>query len=104
MMRPAVGAAARPFPLADGSRRELTFARYGIFAIAQALGLEGREVLFPAFFHCVELEALLAAGVRVTFYPIGTELRLDPHDLADRVGARTAALHLIHYTGFPPPL
>ena len=104
MLRPAVGAAALPFPLADGSRREFTFARYGIFAIAQALGLEGREVLFPAFFHCVELDALLAAGVRVTFYPIGTELRLDPQDIADRVGSRTAAVYVIHYAGFPAPV
>ena len=104
MLRPAVGAGALPFPLADGSRREFTFARYGIFAVARALGLEGREVLFPAFFHCVELDAVLAAGVRVRFYPIGTDLRLDPQDIADRVGSRTAAVYVIHYAGFPGPI
>jgi dTDP-4-amino-4,6-dideoxygalactose transaminase len=104
MMRPAVGAAALPFPLADPGRREFTFARYGIFAVARALRLEGREVLFPAFFHCVELDALLAAGARVTFYPVGADLRLDPQQVADRIGSRTAAVYVIHYAGFPAPI
>jgi len=104
MLRPAVGAAAPPFPLADPDRRELTFARYGIFAIARALRLEGREVIFPAFFHCVEVDALVAAGARITFYPIGADLRLDPQQIADRIGSRTAAVYVIHYAGFAAPI
>ena len=104
MLRPAVSAEAPPFPLADPGRREFTFARYGIFAIARALRLEGREVLFPAFFHCVEVDALVAAGARIKFYPIGTDLRLDPQQIADRIGPRTAAVYVIHYAGFPAPI
>lgn len=103
MLRRPGNAAALPFPLADPNRREFSFARYGIFAIARALELQGREVLFPAFFHCVELDALIAAGATITFYPISADLRLDPQDIADRVGPRTAAVYVIHYAGFPAP-
>ena len=104
MMRSAARAAGLPFPLTDPGRREFTFARYGIYAIARALGLQGREVLFPAFFHCVELDALFAAGARIAPYPIGADLQLDPQAIADRIGPRTAALYVIHYAGFPAPI
>src|SRR5207248_1193553 len=104
MMRGAASAAGLPFPLTDPGRREFSFARYGIYAIARALGLEGREVLFPAFFHCVELDALLAAGAKIALYPIGADLQLDPQAIADRIGPRTAALYVIHYAGFPAPI
>ena len=39
MMRGPASAAGLPFPLADPGRREFTFARYGIYAVARALGL-----------------------------------------------------------------
>src|SRR6266480_3572075 len=104
MMRGAASADGLPFPLTDPGRREFTFARYGIYAVARALGLEEREVLFPAFFHCVELDALLAAGAKIALYPIGADLQLDPQAIADRIGPRTAALYVIHYAGFPAPI
>ncbi|MEA2633966.1 MAG: perosamine synthetase [Chloroflexota bacterium] len=103
MIRPAAGVAL-PFPLSHPGRRDFVFARYAIFAIARSLGLAGREVLFPAFFHCVELEAIIAAGARVTFFPLGPQLQVDPDDLARRIGAKTAAVYVIHYAGFPAPI
>jgi len=103
MIRPGT-AAPMPFPFTDPGRRAFTFARYGIFAIAQALGLRGREVLFPAFFHCVELDALLAAGARIKFFHVGRDLQIDPDDIGRRVTSQTAALYVIHYAGFPAPI
>src|SRR2546423_3886057 len=103
MVRPRV-VGQLPFPLNHATRRDFMFARYGILAIAQALALEGREVLFPAFFHCVELEALLAAGARVKFFAVDSNLRIDPENIASRIGPRTAALYVIHYAGFPAPI
>jgi perosamine synthetase len=103
MMRPAA-AIALPFPLSHPGRRDFVFARYAIFAIARSLALAGREVLFPAFFHCVELDAVLAAGARVTFFPIGPTLQVEPDDVARLIGPRTAAVYVIHYAGFPAPI
>jgi perosamine synthetase len=103
MVRP-VAELALPFPFDHPHRRDFMFARYGIFALAQALGLAGREVLFPSFFHCVELEALLAAGARVRFYSVDSRLDVDPAEIATLIGSQTAAVYVIHYAGFPAPI
>ena len=89
-----------PFPLQRAGARNVFLARYGIYEAARALGLSGREVLFPAFFHSVELDALVAAGVRPRFFPVRDRLRVDPADVAARIGPSTAAVYLIHYGGF----
>lgn len=93
-----------PFPLDHPQARFVYLARYGIYQAATALSLGGREVLFPAFFHCVELDALLAAGVRPRFFPVGDGLQVDVDAIADRIGPSTAAVYLIHYGGFPGPV
>src|SRR5205814_8309339 len=80
-----------PFPLQRAGARNVFLARYGIYEAARALGLSGREVLFPAFFHSVELDALVAAGVRPRFFPVRDRLRVDPADIATRIGPSTAA-------------
>src|SRR5262245_33219680 len=53
-------------------------ARNAIYALAQAWKLAGQEVLFPAYFHGVEVETLLAAGVKLRFYPVHKGMRVDP--------------------------
>jgi dTDP-4-amino-4,6-dideoxygalactose transaminase len=90
-----------PFPFQLPQARFVYLARYGIYDAARALGLVGREILFPAFFHSVELDAIVAAGVRPRFFPVGDQLRVDPADVATRIGRSTAAIYLIHYGGFP---
>lgn len=100
--RPATG--AWPFPIDHPQARYPYLARYGIYRAAHALGLAGRDILFPAFFHCVELDALLAAGVRPRFYPVGENLSVDVEQIAARIGPSTAAVYLIHYAGFPGPV
>src|SRR5438874_12954526 len=90
-----------PFPLQRAGARNVFLARYGIYEAARALGLSGREVLFPAFFHSVELDALVAAGALVRFFPVSRRLGIDPDEVAARIGPRTAAVYVIHYGGFP---
>jgi len=97
-------APAWPFPFTHPGARFPYLARYGIYQAAQEFGLAGREILFPAFFHCVELDALIAAGVRPRFFPVGQGLRVDAADVAARIGPETAAVYLIHYGGFPGPV
>jgi perosamine synthetase len=90
-----------PFPIQHRNARHVFLARYGIYDVLRSLGLAGREVLFPAFFHSVELEALVAAEARPRFYPVGDDLRVDPDAIRARIGPSTAAVYLIHYAGFP---
>jgi perosamine synthetase len=97
-------AAVLPFPFAEASTRYYFLARYGIYDVARSWGLSGKEVLFPAYFHSVELDALLAAGAQVRFYPVHRELRVDVDEVARMIGPRTAAVYVIHYGGFPGPI
>lgn len=102
MLRPAA-TRALPFPFNDPTRRDFSLARYGLFQVARRLGLNEREVLFPDFFHSVELDAMLAAGARPRFFPVGRGLTVDPDDIRARIGPQTAAVYVIHYAGFPGP-
>src|SRR5690606_23065262 len=75
-----------------------------IYALARLWGLAGKEVLFPSYFHGVELDALLEAGARVRFYPVDRRMQVDPREVVQRIGKETAAVYLIHYVGFPGPV
>ncbi len=93
-----------PFPFEEPSIRYYFLARYGIYDVARSWGLSGKEVLFPAYFHSVELDALVAAGVQVRFYPVHDGLRVDVDEVARLIGPSTAAVYVIHYAGFPGPV
>ena len=80
------------------------YARNGIYALARSWKLEGQEVLFPAYFHGVELEALVAAGVVPRFYPVHRSMRVDPEEVKSLVTRKTRAIYLVHYVGFPGPV
>lgn len=95
---------AAPFPLDDPGLGTFYFARNGIYALARLWSLAGKEVLFPSYFHGVELEALLAAGVIPRFYPVHERMRVDPSEVIERIGPETRAVYLIHYAGFPGPV
>ncbi len=104
MLLPRFKHAEMPFPFNDPSVRYVYLARNGIYALARELGLGGQEVLFPAYFCGVELDALLAAGVRPRFFPVSSRLRIDPHAVIDRITPQTRAIYVIHYLGFPGPV
>jgi dTDP-4-amino-4,6-dideoxygalactose transaminase len=91
-----------PFQIPDISYFYL--ARNAIYALARYWNLADQEVLFPSYFHGVELEALLAAGVKPKFYPIHRGMRAEFQEIIDRVSPKTRAVYLIHYLGFAGPV
>lgn len=93
-----------PFPFNHSRVRYFYLARNGIYALARLWCLNAREVLFPAYFHGVELEALLQAGVRVRFYPVHQRMRVDVDEVVSRISRDTRAIYLTHYLGFPGPV
>lgn len=104
MLIPAPGREPMPFPLGDPRTRFFYYARNGIFRMVPVLGLVDKEVLFPSYFHGVELEALLTGGARPRFYPVRAGMRVDPADVIARITPETRAVYLIHYAGFPGPV
>jgi perosamine synthetase len=94
----------RQFPFSSPSIRYFYFARNGLWHLVKMLGLEGREVLMPAYHHGVEVEALLDAGANVGFYRVGPRMEVDLDDVERRIGPTTRALHLTHFVGFPGPV
>lgn len=99
-----VGAQPAFLPFTAATARYVYFARNAIWLTARLMGLAGKEVLVPAYHHGVEMEALVAAGVRLRFFPVGPRWEVDPDDVRRRIGRHTGALYLIHYCGFPGPV
>jgi len=93
-----------PFPFNSTSLRYYYLARNGIYALAQHWNLRNQEVLFPAYFHGVEVEALIAAGVKLRFYPVDANMRVNVEDIVSLLSSSTRAVYLIHYVGFPGPV
>jgi dTDP-4-amino-4,6-dideoxygalactose transaminase len=104
MLCPRLGALERCFPFDHPGTSYHYFARNGIYDLARQWGLGGKEVLFPAYFHGVELDALLAAGVRPSFFPVDGGMRVDCKDIVAGITPDTRAVYLIHYLGFPAPV
>ncbi len=104
MLRRGARQAELPYPLNEPGLRYLYSTRNSIYALAQLLNLRGQEVLFPAYFCGVEVEALLAAGVKLRFFPVHARMRIDPEEVAAAILPQTRAIYLIHYLGFPGPV
>ena len=98
------GAEPLPFPFNRPALHYFYLARNAIYFLARQWQLENQEVLFPAYFHGVELEALLAAGARPRFYPVHASMRVDVDDVCSRISPTTRAVYVIHYLGFPAPV
>jgi len=79
------------------------FARNALWTAVRALGLEGKEVLLPAYHHGVEVEALVDAGMIPRFYRVGPRWEVDLEDVARRITPQTRVLYLEHYAGFAGP-
>jgi len=91
------------FPFDAPQVRHFYFARNAVWLAAKVLGLEGKEVLVPAYHHGVEVEALIDAGAKVKFFRVDSRMQPDLMDLERRIGPQTRAVYLIHYLGFPGP-
>jgi dTDP-4-amino-4,6-dideoxygalactose transaminase len=97
--RPAA-ASALVFPFDQPGLRYRYFARNAVWDAVRLLGLGEKRVLMPAYHHGVELETLLAAGVRPVFFRVDAEMRCDFDD-ARTQAKDVSALYVIHYAGFP---
>lgn len=98
-------APAPTFPF-DGVRAVYYYlARNAIWHGVDSLGLKpGDEVLMPAYHHGVELQTLLAKGLKLRYYRIDAEMRADLDDVRRNLRPETRALYVIHYLGFPQPI
>lgn len=96
-------APAYPF---DGTRVLFYYlARNGIWHGADSLGLgPGDEVLMPAYHHGVELQSLLAKGMKLRYYRVNERMEADLEDMRRQLRPETRALYVIHYLGFPQPI
>jgi perosamine synthetase len=94
---------AQAFPFDSPQVRWFYFARNAVWMAVKVLGLEGKEVLVPAYHHGVEIEALIDAGAKVKFFRVDEKMRPDLADVERQIGPETRGLYLIHYLGFPGP-
>jgi dTDP-4-amino-4,6-dideoxygalactose transaminase len=89
------------FPLDAPGLRLTHLGRGAVWLALEALGLRaGSRIAMPAY-HCgSEVEAAHLAGLRIDFYRVDGELRVDPDDLA-RAADGADAVYLISHFGFP---
>lgn len=104
MLRPRLRPRDTAFPFDQPGATYYYLARNAIYALARFWKLSDHEVLFPSYFHGVELEALLAANVRPSFFPVHSHMEVRAEDVLSRITPRTGAVYLIHYLGFPGPV
>src|SRR5207253_9323719 len=89
------------FPFDQPGLRYRYFARNAVWDAVQLLELSGKQVLMPAYHHGVELETLLAAGVKPVFFRVDAQMRCDFEDARRRATPEVRGLYVIHYAGFP---
>ncbi len=78
------------------------WARNAIFYGLTALGISpGAQVLLPAYLCRAAVEPFEVFGADVKFYPISRGCEPDLADLEARITARTEAILVVHYFGFP---
>jgi dTDP-4-amino-4,6-dideoxygalactose transaminase len=94
--------ARAPFPLEDPKCVLNALGRHSLWQGVRAAGLgDGDEVLVPAYHHGSEVEALARAGIDCRFYEASETLEPVTQELEAALTARTRALLLVHYIGFP---
>jgi perosamine synthetase len=95
-------AASLPYPLGRHDCSLFSRGRHAIWQALHALRIgPGDGVLAPSWHHGAEIEALHRAGAEIAFYEPGEDLEPDEAELDSLRDARTRALFLTHYLGFP---
>ena len=95
---------ALPFPFNSPSLRYYYMGRNGIYTLAQFWNLRDQEIVMPAYFHGVEVDTLITAGVKLRFYPVDANMRVKVEDIVAQISPKTRAVYVIHYLGFPAPV
>src|SRR5262245_14585415 len=105
-VRPRV-AAAPPFPFSAPHRLTYYRARNAIYHLFRAL-LEASPsltVLAPDYYSGNEIMAIRAAGARLHYCPVGSDMRWDPTDVERLCRLHNPdLLYVIHYVGWPQPM
>jgi hypothetical protein len=104
MLSPLPAQRPPPFPLEAPRATRWYFARNAVWHAVKLLGLQGRELLVPAYHHGVEVAALVHAGAAPRFVRVDARMRLDLDDVEAKIGPRTRAIYVIHYAGFAQPM
>jgi dTDP-4-amino-4,6-dideoxygalactose transaminase len=79
--------------------------RVAIALLPQLLNLEpGDEVLAPAYNCGSELDPLVRAGLRLVFYRVDRNARIDIEDIQRRATDRTRVVYVTHYFGWAQDL
>jgi len=90
------------FPFSGNSHQYYYLARNAIWHGVDYLGLKpGDVVLMPAFHHGIEVDTLLSKGLKLIYYRIDDQMRIDFDHLETLVSPEISALYVIHYIGFP---
>ena len=93
------------FPFSAEKSQYYYLARNAIWHGVDALGLNhGDVVLMPAYHHGIEVETLLKKGLKLVYYRIDEQLKIDFSHLESIVSPEAKALYVINYFGFPQPV
>ncbi len=95
-----------PFPIAAPAKTYFYVARSGIYHLMRELGRRHRgAVLAPDYHHGNEIYAMKAAGVKISYYPVKTNLDADLDALEELCAKiRPAVLYVTHFIGWPQPM
>ncbi len=98
-------AASKLFPFNAGQVSMWHRGRTAIWQGIHRLGLgPGDRVLVPAYACGAEIDALLRAGLDLSYYRIGPTLSPDMAHLEELCKEPARALFVIHYFGYPQPI
>lgn len=102
MLVPRVRSSGLPSPVHGRPTHYVFWARNAIYHGLRALGIApGENVLVPSF-HCASMvEPILMYGAAVKFYDIAKTLEPNIAHVEAQIDAKTRALLVIHYFGFP---
>ena len=93
------------FPFSAPRVRHYYLARNAIWHGIGSLRLSpGDGILMPAYHHGVDLEVLLAKGLKPRFVRVDEATQIDLEALERALVPGVKALYVIHYFGFPQPI
>jgi len=94
-----------PAPLDRPSVRFYLRASNAIWNAVKLLGLSSDDSILLPSYHCgIELDAVLKADVRATFYSVGKDIKIDIEAIRGKIDSKTRAVFVTHYFGIPQEL
>jgi dTDP-4-amino-4,6-dideoxygalactose transaminase len=100
-------ASAAPFPFSAQHRIACYRARNAIYFLFRALREVNPSVtvLAPDYYSGNEIMAMRAAGVRIHYCPVGSDMLWDPSEVERLCRIHSPdVLYVIHYAGWPQPI